>query len=88
MSSGYYPMGAENDSSAPWNQPNDLDLQVEVNVEVGTFVNVSVPQYLEGKHLNINEDELREVVEEAVKDKLSIDNEDIVLNNVFITSYQ
>lgn len=81
-------MGAANDPDAPYNQPLDRDIQVEVNVEVGTFVNITLPQYLENGHLNINEDELHEAVEQAVKDKLNIDNDDIILNNIYITSYQ
>lgn len=83
-----YPMGAVNDPDAPYNQPLDRDIQVEVNVEVGTFVNITLPQYLENGHLNINEDELHEAVEQAVKDKLNIDNDDIILNNIYVTSYQ
>lgn len=83
-----YPAGAYNDPSAPWNEPNNRNVTVEVNVEIGTFVKVSVPQYQEGKHLVINEDELEEAVEEAIKDKLDIDNEDIVLNNLSICNYQ
>ena len=83
-----YPMGAANDPDAPYNQPLDRDIQVEVNVEIGTFVNITLPQYQEGNHVVINEDELKEAVEQAIKDKLNIDNDDIVLNNVFITSYQ
>jgi len=55
---------------------------------VGTFVNVRISQYREGKHLNINEDELREAVEQAVKDKLKIDNKDIVLNDISICDYR
>ena len=86
--SGYYPVGTYNDPSAPWNEPNDRDLTVEVNVELGTFVDVTIPQYKEGKHLVINEEELKEAVEKAIKDKLNIDNEDIVLNNLSINSYQ
>ncbi len=82
-----YPAGAYNDPSAPWNEPNNRNVTVEVNVEIGTFVKVSVPQYQEGKHLVINEDELEEAVEEAIKDKLDIDNEDIVLNNLSICNY-
>lgn len=83
-----YPMGAANDPDAPYNQPLDRDIQVEVNVEIGTFVTITLPQYQEGDHVVINEDELKEAVEQAVKDKLNIDNDDIVLNNIFITSYQ
>lgn len=83
-----YPMGAANDPDAPYNQPLDRDIQVEVNVEIGTFVTITLPQYQEGDLVVINEDELKEAVEQAVKDKLNIDNDDIVLNNVFITSYQ
>lgn len=83
-----YPMGAANDPDAPYNQPLDRDIEVEVNVEVGTFVNVTLPQYLESEYLVINEDELKDAVEQAVKDKLQIDNEDIVLNDLSICSYQ
>lgn len=88
MSSGYYPAGAENDPNAPYNQPSDKDIEVEVNVEIGTFINITLPQYLENGHLVIDEDELKEAVEQEVKDKLNIDNEDIVLNSVFIASYK
>ena len=86
--SGYYPVGAYNDPSAPWNEPNDRNVTVEVNVELGTFVDITIPQYKEGGHLVINEEELKEAVEEAIKDKLNIDNEDIVLNNLAIYNYQ
>ena len=83
-----YPSGAYNDPSAPWNEPNDRNITVEVNVELGTFVDITIPQYKEGGHLVINEEELKEAVEEAIKDKLNIDNEDIVLNNLAIYNYQ
>lgn len=86
MSSGYYPAGAENDPNAPYNQPSDKDIEVEVNVEIGTFISITLPQYLENGHLVI--DELKEAVEREVKDKLNIDDEDIVLNNIFIASYK
>lgn len=85
---GYYPAGAENDPNAPYNQPIDRDIEVEVNVEIGTFINITLPQYSERGHLVVDEDELKEAVEQAVKDKLNIDDEDIVLNNVFINSYK
>ena len=85
---GNYPAGVSNDPSAPWNEPNDRNVTVEVNVELGTFVDITIPQYKEGRYLIINEEELKEVVEKAIKDKLNIDNEDIVLNNLSICSYQ
>lgn len=88
MNSGYYPAGAENDPNAPYNQPIDRDIEVEVNVEIGTFINITLPQYSERGHLVVDEDELKEAVEQAVRDKLNIDDEDIVLNNVFINSYK
>lgn len=88
MNSGYYPAGAENDPNAPYNQPIDRDIEVEVNVEIGTFINITLPQYPESGHLVVDEDELKEAVEQAVRDKLNIDDEDIVLNNVFINSYK
>lgn len=86
--SGYYPAGAYNNPSAPWNEPNDRNVTVEVNVELGTFVDITIPQYREGRNLVINEEELKEAVEKAIKDKLNIDNEDIVLNNLTICNYQ
>lgn len=86
MNSGYYPAGAENDPNAPYNQPIDRDIEVEVNVEIGTFINITLPQYSESGHLVV--DELKEAVEQAVKDKLNIDDEDVVLNNIFINSYK
>ena len=85
---GYYPAGAENDPNAPYNQPIDRDIEVEVNVEIGTFINITLLQYSESGHLVVDEDELKEAVEQAVRDKLNIDDEDIVLNNVFINSYK
>lgn len=85
---GYYPAGAENDPNAPYNQPIDRDIEVEVNVEIGTFITITLPQYSESGHLVVDEDELKEAVEQAVRDKLNIDDEDIVLNNVFINSYK
>ena len=88
MSSGYYPAGAENDPNAPYNQPSDKDIEVEVNVEIGTFISITLPQYLENGHLVIDENELKEAVEQEVKDKLNIDDEDIVLNTIFIASYK
>ena len=88
MNSGYYPAGAENDPNAPYNQPIDRDIEVEVNVEIGTFINITLSQYSESGHLVVDEDELKEAVEQAVRDKLNIDDEDIVLNNVFINSYK
>ena len=88
MNSGYYPAGAENDPNAPYNQPIDRDIEVEVNVEIGTFINITLPQYSERGHLVVDEDELKEAVEQAVRDKLNIDDEDIVLNNIFINSYK
>lgn len=88
MNSGYYPAGAENDPNAPYNQPIDRDIEVEVNVEIGTFITITLPQYSESGHLVVDEDELKEAVEQAVKDKLNIDDEDIVLNNIFINSYK
>ena len=51
-----YPAGAYNDPSAPWNEPNDRNITVEVNVELGTFVDITIPQYKEGRHLVINEE--------------------------------
>ena len=65
MNSGYYPAGAENDPNAPYNQPIDRDIEVEVNVEIGTFINITLPQYSESGHLVVDEDELKEAVEQG-----------------------
>lgn len=83
-----YPLGAKDNPDAPYNRPLDREIQVEVNVEIGTFINVTIPQYQEGDYLNINEDELCDSVADAVKKKLNIDNDDIILNDICIQSYQ
>lgn len=79
MSGGYYPAGAENDPSAPW---NERELTVEVNAEVGTFVQIPI----DGSE--IDSDTLKELVEEAVKEKLNIDNNEIMLNNFEVCDYR
>lgn len=79
-----YPPGAANDPYAPYNQAPDVTLTVEVNAEIGTFVDVIIPQYKDG----INQEELKEAVEEAIRAKLNIDNDDLILNNIEICDYQ
>lgn len=75
-----YPIGAKYDSNAPWNEPEDLHLHV--NVDVSLSIYVDIPQYREGKYLAYNEDELKEVVELAIKDKLK--DKDIIINDYYI----
>ena len=83
--SSNYPLGAENDPNAPW---NDADLTVEVNVELGTFVNISVP-VRGGEHLSFNKEGiLQDLVEEAIKEKLGVDNDDVILNSFEVCDYQ
>lgn len=85
--SSNYPLGAENDPNAPWNEYY-ADLTVEVNVELGTFVNISVP-VRGGERLSFNKEGiLQDLVEEAIKEKLGIDNDDIILNNFEVCDYQ
>ena len=61
--SGYYPMGAEFDKNAPYNQvePEPLEIEVTVSVTMSKTVKVKVNDYLEeieddeeGKHRNID----------------------------------
>lgn len=82
MSSGYYPAGAENDPNAPWNESDSwAELTVEVNVELGTFVNVALSA-------NDGPRKFNSLVRDAVKKKLHIDNDEIVLNDLTICDYQ
>lgn len=61
--SGYYPMGAEFDKNAPYNQvePEPLELEVTVSVTLSKTMKIKVNDYLEeieddeeGKHRNID----------------------------------
>ena len=61
--SGYYPMGAEFDKNAPYNQvePESLEIEVTVSVTLSKTMKIKVNDYLEeieddeeGKHRNID----------------------------------
>ena len=61
--SGYYPMGAEFDKNAPYNQvePEPLEIEVTVSVTLSKTMKIKVNDYLEeiendeeGKHRNID----------------------------------
>lgn len=54
MESGYYPPGAEYDSSAPWNQcdPKEEEVEVLVSITLSKSVKIKVKDYIvadEGK---------------------------------------
>ena len=70
-----YPLGAKNDLSAPYNEPLTKEVKVEINVELGLFINVDV----------IDEDDIKEAVDKAVRDKF--ENKDTIVNNVTIWNY-
>lgn len=71
-----YPVGAADDPRAPYNEP----LARNVRVEVGTMVDIEVVG-------DLSEDVMQELVKDKVIEKLNIDNEDIVLNNITIYSH-
>lgn len=73
-----YPVGAADDPRAPYNEP--LARNVKVGVELGTMVDIEVVGYL-------SEDIMQELVKDKVIEKLNIDNEDIVLNDITIYSH-
>ena len=61
--SGYYPMGAEFDKNAPYNQvdPEPIEIEVTVSVTLSKTMKIKVNDYLEeieddeeGKHRNID----------------------------------
>ena len=70
-----YPLGAKNDLSAPYNEPLTKEVKVEINAELGLFINVDV----------IDEDDIKEAVDKAVRDKF--ENKDTIVNNVTIWNY-
>lgn len=73
-----YPVGAADDPRAPYNEP--LARNVKVGVELGTMVDIEVVG-------DLSEDIMQELVKDKVIEKLNIDNEDIVLNNITIYSH-
>ena len=63
MESGYYPLGAEHDPNAPYNQvdPEPIEIEVTVSVTMSKTVKVKVNDYIDeieedetGKHRNID----------------------------------
>lgn len=73
-----YPVGADDDPRAPYNE--SLARNVKVGVELGTMVDIEVVG-------DFSEDVMQELVKDKVIEKLNIDNEDIVLNNITIYSH-
>lgn len=73
-----YPIGAADDPRAPYNEP--LARNVKVGVELGTMVDIEVVG-------DLSEDLMQELVKDKVIEKLNIDNEDVVLNNITIYSH-
>ena len=73
-----YPVGAADDPRAPYNEP--LARNVKVGVELGTMVDIEVVG-------DLSEDLMQELVKDKVIEKLNIDNEDVVLNNITIYSH-
>ena len=71
------PPGAEYDPRAPYNEPLKKSYRVEVGAEIGTMVKVEC-----------YEENLLEETKSAVINKLGIDGEDLVLNNLEIYEYQ
>lgn len=77
-----YPVGAADDPRAPYNEPlaRNVKVEVEVGVELGTMVDIEVVG-------DLSEDIMQELVKDKVIEKLNIDNEDIVLNDITIYSH-
>lgn len=75
-----YPVGAADDPRAPYNEPSARTVKVEVGVELGTIVDIKAVG-------DLSEDIMQELVKDKVIEKLNIDNEDIVLNNITVYSH-
>lgn len=79
-----YPPGAANDPNAPYNEPLKKKVKVEVSAELGTFVDVDIhfdEEYPEA------EDLYQEVIL-AIKDKFHVDDNDTVLNAIYIWGWE
>lgn len=77
--SGYYPMGAEYDSNAPWNQsePSEEEIEVFVSITLSKSVRIKINDYTivdEGKDedgfpfksLDFSDCDLKSAVEEQI----------------------
>ena len=73
-----YPAGA--DARALYNEPLARNVMVEVGVELGTMVDIKVVG-------DLSENIMQKLVRDKIIEKLNIDNEDIVLNNITIYSH-
>lgn len=79
IESGYYPMGAEHDARAPWNQsePPEEEIEVLVSITLSKSVKIKVKDYVvvdEGKDedgdyfksLDFSDCDLKSAVEEQI----------------------
>ena len=79
IESGYYPMGAEHDPRAPWNQsePSEEEIEVLVSITLSKSVKIKVKDYIvvdEGKDedgdyfksLDFSDCDLKSAVEEQI----------------------
>ena len=80
-----YPPGDANDPNAPYNEPLLRPIQVELNVELGTIIDVEMPYDSDG-YIDIGN--LRDTVETVLKSKYNIDGTDTVLNDIHIWGYK
>lgn len=76
-----YPPGAANDPNAPYNQPKYTKLSAEVNVELGTIVEVEIEVDEDG-YLEV--EDLKNLVIEQLRIKYKIDDKDTILNDIHI----
>lgn len=73
-----YPAGA--DARVLYNEPLARNVRVEVGVELGTMVDIEVVG-------DLSDDIMQELVRDKVIEKLNIDNDDIILNDITIYSH-
>ena len=71
IESGYYPMGAEFDKNAPYNQvePEPLEIEVTVSVTLSKTMKIKVNDYLE----EIEDDDARAAAEDDMRDEYGDD---------------
>lgn len=70
-----YPIGADTDPRAPYNEPLPIKVKAEVGVELGLFVDIEVSDESEV------EDKIKEIIRNKFKSK------DIEVNNITVYQY-
>lgn len=80
-----YPPGAANDPRAPYNEPLTKKALVEVNVELGTIVEIEIEVDEDGYP---EAEDLRNLVAEELRIKYGVDDKDTILTDIKIWDWR